>query len=201
MKKVVSFGTAALLIVAATIGLVGATWVFVYPRLPASQDSGMGDNTAVRSTHSGVSHPMTTGCDDALRSMLESPSSLTTAADVNKTIQALQSQRYDCQQPVWDPKVKLSHDLEAGTEARFNKRFSSTCVSEVGTENRIGQTTIPNTLLRKVDGDTGREETHGAFVRDETGNVLVEFQVPHLPADGSRCWVYTARFDLWDRNR
>ena len=170
--------------------------------------SGPGETTAttdhevVLPSVQGVSHPNKRDCDASLQSELAGPR-VYSAGTAAKTIYAFQSQPR-CSIEVWNPQIRTVGGAKGKSRRSNEEFFTDACLDLANTEQVIGHTTIPSTMLDLIAGNdpsVGQEfgeQIGPGYAKDSRGNVLVEFEPPYLPADGATCWLYVEQFDLWE---
>ena len=127
-------------------------------------------------------------CDRELRRQLVNTRTANNAERMNRLVQRIQASREGCHPEAWAPVV-----IDAWSATYVLGMGSATNCS--GPE--IGKTDVPRGLQTPGGGDNVRNST----ARDAQNNIFMMFHAGYTerPSDGARCWLYSSRLKIWDR--
>ena len=124
-------------------------------------------------------------CDGILKRQLVLQRQVNTAERVNYLIAVIQAKNEYCAVDNWNPEaVNLSSRADRCLEA------SDPPV--------LGRLQVPPGLRARVGTQV---DLNNKVHRDGSNNIVVHFDESRGPTDGSACWVYFSRYDVWRLGR
>ena len=130
-------------------------------------------------------------CDRLLKNQLRFQRSASTMLRMQEVIRAIQNQRDNCSQAVWNPVV----DDTSVHHTTLPSCWAATSPPQ-GTFGKVGNMLVPSGLR---DSDDRPRDTSG---RDSSNNIIVYFSrdASQRPQDSAMCWLYVKRLNAWDEN-
>lgn len=126
-------------------------------------------------------------CDGLLRRQLVVQRGANTPYRMNRVAQEVRGRYEACRGELWD--VEITEKWEPGKKCGQGASASRPVAT-------IGALQFPPGLLQPEA--QGKRDAVTLTRRDGVNNILVYFgDATACPWDGSRCWVYFARFDTW----
>ena len=134
-------------------------------------------------------------CDDLLRMQMMFQRGVSTADRMNDLIKSVHPARDFCSRELWHPEVD---DSTSGVGVGGCFRPPS-AAGGPGGRPMVGHRTVPYGLLDESLGEGVVRATSG---RDSSNNIIVYWssEVSKRPLDGSICWLYVSRLNLWAEN-
>ena len=115
-------------------------------------------------------------CDGIFREQLIINRSASTPTRMSSLVRHIQGRFEDCNEALWGPKVRdEGHGDVKSCYDSSDRKF-------------IAGVEVPKGLVR------------GSYTpsrRDAKNNIVVQFQRPWFPADGSDCWMYISSLESW----
>ena len=126
-------------------------------------------------------------CDGLLRRQLAVQRGANTHYRMNLVVQEVRGRHEACRGDFWDVEI---------TKSREGSKVCGQAAKQGRPVATIGALQFPPGLLQPEA--LGLRQAVTGTSRDGGNNILVYFGKPTArPWDGSRCWVYFARFDTW----
>ena len=134
-------------------------------------------------------------CDQLLKNQLVFQRGASTPERMNEIVRLIQAQRHNCVSELWDPSANLFETLPGECFSSDDLRLPSEVWRAAGGSGlKVGDLSVPRSLSdisERVRVNSGR---------DSDNNILVYWSVSdgRVPADGSACWLFVSRLNVWD---
>ena len=140
-------------------------------------------------------------CDNMLRQELILQIRATGATRMGQVIRVIQQREQDCSVSNWNPALQTA-PLAQTRSAWHPESPQNHCFAQspnAAGVYTIDQIPVPESLLHDAATVKGSTQLVPVYqpTRDENGNIMIYFNTENPLADGSICWMYLSKDQLW----